>query len=73
MGFPEDQLPGTAGSVKTVTIEINGKRFEACNGGSPFEFSMGVLFSRTANRRKRSTSIPKPSFMAGPSSWTAGG
>ncbi|OFZ55975.1 MAG: hypothetical protein A2428_09510 [Bdellovibrionales bacterium RIFOXYC1_FULL_54_43] len=43
-GFPEDQLPGAAGSVKTVSIEINGQRFEACNGGSPFEFSMGVSF-----------------------------
>ena len=28
-GFPEDQLPGAAGSVKTVSFEINGQRFEA--------------------------------------------
>lgn len=40
--FPKDQIPGSVGSVKVVTFELNGQRFEACNGGSPFDFSMGV-------------------------------
>lgn len=52
-GFPEDQLPGAAGSVKTVSIELNGQRFEACNGGSPFEFAMGIsLFTNCESQEE---------------------
>ncbi len=40
--FPKDQIPGKAGSVKVVTFVLNGQKFEACNGGSPFDFSMGL-------------------------------
>lgn len=40
--FSKEQIPGPVGSVKVVTFELNGQRFEACNGGSPFDFSMGV-------------------------------
>src|SRR4051812_29391621 len=40
--FPKDQMPGKAGSVKVVSFELNGQKFEACNGGSPFDFSMGI-------------------------------
>jgi predicted 3-demethylubiquinone-9 3-methyltransferase (glyoxalase superfamily) len=40
--FPKDMVPGKAGSVKVVSFELNGQRFDACNGGSPFDFSMGI-------------------------------
>jgi predicted 3-demethylubiquinone-9 3-methyltransferase (glyoxalase superfamily) len=52
-GFSEDELPGSAGSIKTVSIELNGQRFEACNGGSPFEFSMGIsLFTNCESQEE---------------------
>jgi predicted 3-demethylubiquinone-9 3-methyltransferase (glyoxalase superfamily) len=38
---PED-VAGPAGSVKTVEFEIKGQRFDACNGGNAFDFSMGI-------------------------------
>jgi predicted 3-demethylubiquinone-9 3-methyltransferase (glyoxalase superfamily) len=43
-GFSGSELPGAPGSVKTVSLEINGQRLDASNGGSPFEFSMGISF-----------------------------
>lgn len=53
LGFPDDQLPGAAGSVKTISFEINGQRLEACNGGSPFEFSMGIsLFTNCESQEE---------------------
>lgn len=51
--LPEDQLPGPVGSVKTVSFEISGQRFEACNGGNPFEFSMGIsLFTNCESQEE---------------------
>jgi len=39
---PEDQRPGPAGSVKTVTFTMLGRLYQACNGGNYFKFSHGI-------------------------------
>jgi predicted 3-demethylubiquinone-9 3-methyltransferase (glyoxalase superfamily) len=36
--------PGTAGSVMTVTFELEGQRFIALNGGPHFKFTEAVSF-----------------------------
>lgn len=38
----EEERPGPAGAVKTITFEMLGQTFMALNGGSYFEFSHGI-------------------------------
>jgi predicted 3-demethylubiquinone-9 3-methyltransferase (glyoxalase superfamily) len=40
--IPQEYMPGPVGSVKGVTVMLNGQKFEFWNGGSPFDFSMGI-------------------------------
>lgn len=42
--FPEG-APAPAGSVMTVSFELNGREFVALNGGPQFSFSQGISIS----------------------------
>lgn len=64
--------PRPAGSVMTVTFELDGQRFVALNGGPEFTFSEAVSFQIDCRCSGRSTRTGADSATAGKRAPAAG-